>query len=120
MSMAALDDILSRVSKLRRTGEGWIGCCPAHDDRHASLSVGLGNDGRVLLHCFAGCSIDAIVAALGLGLQDLFADTRTTPSASRATVQRAPANRDSSADSSVGTGEAGGDAGVTVAPLQPD
>jgi len=47
--------------------------CPNHDDRHASLSVTEGDDGRVLLHCHAGCTPDEIVDALGLQLRDLFA-----------------------------------------------
>ena len=46
--------------------------CPAHEDRSPSLSVGIGDDGRVLLRCQAGCSTDAVVAALGLELAQLF------------------------------------------------
>jgi hypothetical protein len=34
--------------------------------------VGVGHDGRVLLHCFAGCSAGDVVAAAGLSLADLF------------------------------------------------
>jgi hypothetical protein len=46
--------------------------CPAHDDGHASLSVSVGDNGTVLLKCFAGCSAGAIVTSLGLRLADLF------------------------------------------------
>jgi 5S rRNA maturation endonuclease (ribonuclease M5) len=46
--------------------------CPAHDDSSPSLSVGEGDDGRVLLHCHAGCTHDQIVAAVGLTVADLF------------------------------------------------
>ncbi len=56
----------------RKSGAGYVARCPAHDDQHASLSIGTGLDGRVLLRCFVGCSADAIVAALGLQLYDLF------------------------------------------------
>ena len=45
--------------------------CPAHDDRNASLSVTPEGD-RVLLHCFAGCSFDAIMGALDLCPADAF------------------------------------------------
>ena len=38
--------------------------CPAHDDRHPSLSVGPGRDEKVLVHCHAGCSQDAVITAL--------------------------------------------------------
>lgn len=44
-------------------------CCPAHDDRRPSLSLTDGTDGRLLLHCHAGCSFADIQAALrGRGL----------------------------------------------------
>lgn len=46
--------------------------CPAHDDRHASMSIGQGTDGRVLLTCHAGCTPEAILTALGLDWPDLF------------------------------------------------
>lgn len=38
--------------------------CPTHDDQHPSLSIRELADGRVLPHCFAGCSQSAIIAAL--------------------------------------------------------
>ena len=56
----------------RRSGNGWIARCPAHDDRTPSLSIGEGNDGRVLLRCFAGCDVRSICAALNIQARDLF------------------------------------------------
>ena len=53
-------------------GSGLMAKCPAHDDRQASLSIKAGDDGRVLLHCHAGCEPRAIVDAIGLSLADLF------------------------------------------------
>jgi hypothetical protein len=50
----------------------YIACCPGHDDRNASLSVGTGADGRALVYCHAGCTDREIVAALGLSMADLF------------------------------------------------
>jgi len=47
-------------------------CCPAHEDRKASLSIGTGSDGKILLHCHAGCSLEQILAAAGLEKKDLF------------------------------------------------
>lgn len=47
--------------------------CPAHDDRHPSLEISEGKDGRALLICRAGCTTDQIVAAIGSTLADLFA-----------------------------------------------
>lgn len=46
--------------------------CPAHEDRSPSLSVNEGDDGRVLINCFAGCEAAAVVEAIGLNLRDLF------------------------------------------------
>ncbi|WP_254492856.1 toprim domain-containing protein [Bartonella sp. B1099] len=38
--------------------------CPAHDDQLPSLSITNGNDGRLLLTCYAGCSFREIIQAL--------------------------------------------------------
>ncbi len=65
--------ILERLQKVRRTGAGrWIACCPAHNDKSPSLAVREADGGRVLIHCFGGCSAQEIVGALGLELSDLF------------------------------------------------
>jgi putative DNA primase/helicase len=37
--------------------------CPAHDDRNPSLSIRV-DQGKVLLHCHAGCSQQNVIAAL--------------------------------------------------------
>src|SRR5690606_37511242 len=50
----------------------WKACCPAHDDRTPSLSISEGENGKVLLHCFAGCDVADVVAAMGLATSDLF------------------------------------------------
>src|SRR4051812_27734105 len=58
---------------VRRTGDGrWIARCPAHDDRRPSLSIRELDDGRVLIHCFADCSVEKAVTAAGLKIQELF------------------------------------------------
>jgi len=69
----------------RQAGAGWSTRCPAHDDQRASLSVGIGDGGRALVRCHAGCTVDAICAAVGLKPADLFAAV-STPSTS--TVSR--------------------------------
>jgi len=63
---------LNRLQNLRRNGSGWMALCPSHDDRKSSLSIGQGDDGRILLHCFAGCHAEQVVAAVGLTMADLF------------------------------------------------
>jgi hypothetical protein len=71
-SETPLARVLERLPGVRQTGAGYSAHCPAHDDRSASLSVTDGDDGRVLLHCHAGCAVEAIVAAMGLEVRDLF------------------------------------------------
>ena len=69
----SVDALLSRLDGVRRTRSGcWIARCPAHDDRRPSLSLRELQDGRVLLHCFSGCSVQGVMAAVGLELIDLF------------------------------------------------
>lgn len=47
--------------------------CPAHDDKTASLCVREGQRG-IVLKCQAGCVTNAVVAAMGLSMSDLFRD----------------------------------------------
>jgi hypothetical protein len=47
----------------RKSGAGWIARCPAHDDQNPSLSLREA-DGKVLVHCHAGCEQSAVIAAL--------------------------------------------------------
>lgn len=48
--------------------------CPAHDDRHPSLVVTAGADGRALVYCHAGCRITEVLTALNLQWSDLFVE----------------------------------------------
>ena len=53
----------------RALGGRWHGsygtaCCPAHEDRTPSLSVRGGAGDKLLTHCHAGCSPEAVWAAL--------------------------------------------------------
>jgi hypothetical protein len=67
------DMLLSMLHGVRRTGANrWLGLCPAHVDKRPSLSVRELDDGRVLLHCFAGCAAREVIAAAGLEMADLF------------------------------------------------
>jgi CHC2 zinc finger len=65
--------VLDRLVGVKQTATGrWIALCPAHEDRSPSFSVRETEDGRVLLHCFAGCANGDVLAALGLRMSDLF------------------------------------------------
>jgi putative DNA primase/helicase len=57
----------------RDMGAYWMAACPEHDDTEPSLSVQDTPDGKVLVHCFAGCDQKRVIAALksrGLWEQD--------------------------------------------------
>ena len=71
--MRTVERILSALDKVRNRGNSsWMACCPAHADKNPSLSIKETQDGDVLLHCFAGCGVDDVLAALGLEMSDLF------------------------------------------------
>ena len=65
---------LSLLQGVKKSGNGWTAKCPAHDDGKASLSISTGDDGRTLLHCHAGCTLDAVCVAMKITPADLFAD----------------------------------------------
>jgi len=56
-------EFLARVGADPNRGRGVVRC-PAHEDRSPSLSWRLADDGRALVHCFAGCSFADILAAV--------------------------------------------------------
>ena len=72
-----IDNVLSKLTGVTQSMPGqWSAHCPAHADNSPSLSVGEGDDGRVLLTCHTGCEPKHIVKALGLELRDLFLSGR--------------------------------------------
>jgi hypothetical protein len=90
-----LDSLETAECGPRRSGVGWLSLCPAHEDRSPSLSVREGHDGRVLVHCFAGCGPEQITGALGLRSCDLFdaqvvSSRGATTQAHRTTAAPAP------------------------------
>lgn len=83
----SIQDVV-RATGARKAGAGYLGRCPAHEDRHASLSIGAGDRVPVVLSCKVGCDFDSIVAALGFEKGDL---TRDADSVSVRTETRADA-----------------------------
>jgi len=57
-------DALAQALSGRKVGRGWSACCPAHDDRSPSLSICDAGDGKVLIHCHAGCDSEQVIATL--------------------------------------------------------
>jgi hypothetical protein len=83
--MIPIEDLLQRLQKTRKGKSGWTARCPAHDDKNPSLSVSQGDDGRILLHCYAGCATEAVLKELGLSMRELMPEGR---SASRPAEQK--------------------------------
>ncbi len=69
-----IDSILQRLEKVRGKGPKYMACCPSHQDRTPSLAIQELPDGRVLMHCMAGCEVLDVLSAIGLEMGDLFPD----------------------------------------------
>ncbi len=80
-----LQEFLPLLDGVKGSGKQYTARCPAHEDHRASLGVSEGDDGRILLTCYAGCTVDEICAALNLKKADLFQNRPEMP-------QRAPEN----------------------------
>lgn len=66
-------ELRSRLKNCRPCAGGYVACCPAHDDRVASLSVTVFSD-RIRVKCFAGCPTEAVLDRLNLTWDDLYDD----------------------------------------------
>jgi RecA-family ATPase len=73
-----LDNVLSRLRGVKKNSSGHMACCPAHDDKTPSLSITVGTD-NILLYCFASCSLENIVSAIGLEVKDLSLSNEQKP-----------------------------------------
>ncbi len=69
--------LLTLVHGVRHNGKGWMALCPAHADKNPSLSI-REEGGKILMFCFAGCSTEAVLAALNIDAKDLFASDCST------------------------------------------
>lgn len=71
---------IARLFKARRISKGkWRASCPVHGGRYSQpLSIAEGHSGT-LVKCFGGCDTNVVLAAVGLTLRDLFADSGFNP-----------------------------------------
>ena len=68
-----IQKLLDSLQKVRSIKQNqWTACCPAHADNSPSLGIKLCDNGKILLHCFGGCSANDIVGVVGMELSDLF------------------------------------------------
>lgn len=75
----SLQQVLHQITSntnATKSSTGWTGHCPAHDDKNPSLSIKQSEDGKILLHCHAGCTIQSILEELGLDMSDLFMNSQ--------------------------------------------
>jgi hypothetical protein len=70
MSVENLLQCLDLVKK--RSADKWQARCPAHDDKSPSLAIKELEDGRILIHCFAGCGAAEILQSIGMSFSDLY------------------------------------------------
>ena len=76
--MIAREELLARFSKVYRSGEGEYQClCPSHNDRTASLGLKFKED-KMILNCFAGCSMEDIIGSVGLSWADVMPNSIDT------------------------------------------
>ena len=68
-----LQTLLARLEKVKKSGNEYIALCPGHQDKHQSLSLTEKN-GKILMKCFAGCSVDQICEGIGIEPKDLFGE----------------------------------------------
>jgi hypothetical protein len=70
--MTPVENLLQRLEKVKGRNGSWTARCPAHNDKGPSLAVRETDDGRILVHCFAGCETASVLGAVGLDMTDLF------------------------------------------------
>lgn len=74
-----VDKFLSKLNGVRSTSNGWEARCPCrNDDDNPSLSIGLGQDDKVLVTCHRGqgCSVDEICRTVGMQIVDLYPEKK--------------------------------------------
>lgn len=80
------ESLLSRLERVTQCGtDRWRAVCPAHESRYGSQSLSVRElpDGTLLIKCFAGCEITAVLSAIGLALGDLFPRQHCPPTQGR-------------------------------------
>jgi P4 family phage/plasmid primase-like protien len=74
-----IHDFLHRLNNVKGHGGQYEATCPCHDDKKQSLCIGVGDDGKILLYCQAGCDTKDVVERLGLTMRDLFTESKSFP-----------------------------------------
>lgn len=60
-----VQEILAKLQGVKKTGDQkWQALCPVHGDKQRSLSISVGDNGKTLLYCHAGCDYKDIIKKL--------------------------------------------------------
>ena len=115
--LAGFENVLDRLNVASRNGEKAMCFCPAHDDHNnPSLSIKADN-GRLLLHCFAGCQPEDVLSEIGLKMNDLFVEEGgglSTPSNTPAHLHARPENPYTDGQNGRAEGDAHSEHGCTL------
>jgi hypothetical protein len=66
-----LEVVVQRL-EARREGKGYRSLCPCCGGKSRKVAIAEGDEGRVLIHAFCGCSAVDVLGAVGLALADLY------------------------------------------------
>jgi len=92
--MKDIREVLDKLQKVKRLSTGeYVALCPAHKEKKQSLSIAQKDD-KILVHCFVGCTAEAIVESLGLRMADLFLDTVEAPPVKQPVIDKVYDYRD--------------------------
>ena len=90
MPSPQMGQLLNKLKGVKSKGNGgYLSLCPSHGDRQRSLSIDE-RDGTILLKCFVGCTVEAIMAAIASTPAALFEDGPQPPHNLRTTSARPP------------------------------
>jgi putative DNA primase/helicase len=66
------DLLLGRLEGVKGRNGQWRARCPVHGSRGGTLAIREEPDGRLLIHCHAGCATSDVLAKVGSDWEDLF------------------------------------------------
>ena len=80
-----IDAFLNMLDGVRKYGQRWRANCPCGHTSKGALSIAQTDDGAIMLHCFAGCTVHEITSALGIHVRDLMPARDHSPEGRRRT-----------------------------------
>jgi hypothetical protein len=67
-----IDNILARLNGVQGSKGRYRSRCPSHGSKSLTLALRESQDGSVLVHCHAGCTVQEIMSSIGLPMSELF------------------------------------------------